>query len=90
MEPSDIKEGCSYGNHKAGSQYFRQVEFIVDAPGRPGGKVVAWSTDGFGVQDASGASSGKTRGKCGLSTFAHWADYCWKDREATASPEPST
>lgn len=71
MTPEDIQEGCCYSNDSR-TNYFRQVEMIVDAPKRPGGKVVAWSTDGFPVRRDSGFG-GKTHGKCGIATFAKWA-----------------
>lgn len=71
MAPEDIQEGCQYVNERL-PNYYRQVEMIVDAPARPGGKVVAWSTDGFLVKRDSGYG-GKTHGKCGIATFAAWA-----------------
>lgn len=49
--------------------YFRQVELIVLASERPGGQVVQWSTDAFGVL----AGQGRQHGKCGIETFARWA-----------------
>lgn len=69
---SEIKEGACYVRDDEPG-YFRRVEFIVDVPDRPGGKVVAWSTDGFAVRRGNGDHSGKTRGKCGIATFAQWA-----------------
>lgn len=73
MNPCDIKEGRVYVSDKR-PNYFRRVDMIVDSPARPGGKVVAWSTDGFLVQRSNGDRSGKTHGKCGIETFAKWAD----------------
>jgi hypothetical protein len=64
----DIKEGKSYVDGSTGT-YFRTVEMIIEAPNRPGGRVVAWSTEGFAVQDRAR----KTHGKCGIRTFAEWA-----------------
>ena len=66
---SEIKEGGCYTRDDEPG-YFRRVEFIADVPSRPGGKVVAWSTDGFAV---NGDNSGIARGKCGIVTFAQWA-----------------
>lgn len=68
MRIEDIVEGKSYVDDGPGS-YFRTVEMIVDAPKRPGGKVVAWSTSGFDVKDRAM----RTHGKCGIKTFAAWA-----------------
>lgn len=72
MLPEDIIERVCYVNSST-PNYYRCVEMIVDAPARPGGKVVAWSTDGFLVKDRLGSASGKTHGKCGIATFARWA-----------------
>ena len=68
MRIEDIVEGKSYvdGTDRF---YWRTVEMIVDSPERPGGKVVAWSTDGFSVKERAQ----KTHGKCGIKTFATWA-----------------
>jgi len=72
MRADEIVEGgCYVADDDA--QYFRRVDLIVDAPGRPGGKTVAWSTDGFQVKRRNGDNSGPTRGKCGIATFAKWA-----------------
>ncbi len=49
--------------------YFRRVEHIEESITRPGGKVVVWNTDGFEVQDRTL----RTRGRCGIRTFADWA-----------------
>ena len=68
MRAQEIEEGKIYENGSPGT-YFRQVEMIVDAPARPGGKVVAWSTNGFDVRNAAS----RVRGKCGIKTFAAWA-----------------
>lgn len=68
MRAEDIQEGKSYSDGAAGT-YCRTVEMIVDAPKRPGGKVVAWSTEGFPVR----ARAAKMHGKCGIKTFASWA-----------------
>jgi hypothetical protein len=74
MRVADIIEGHRYTNDAMGDNYFRQVEMIVDAPKRPGGKVVAWSTDGFNVKrKENGRVEAKMRGKCGIETFAKWA-----------------
>lgn len=74
MNQNDIQEGCVYAN-VAQPNYFRQVEMIVESPGRPGGYVVAWSTDTFLVQRCNGDAAGKTHGKCGIATFAKWATH---------------
>lgn len=71
MNVNDIKEGEYYFNNKE-SNYFRLVEMIIDSPNRPGGKVVAWSTDSFDVH-LSATKRGRTHGKCGIETFAKWA-----------------
>lgn len=68
MRVDDIHEGKSYSDGSDGT-YCRTVEMVVDAPDRPGGKVVAWSTEGFPVRDRAG----KMNGKCGIKTFANWA-----------------
>ena len=44
MSPLGIKEGGRYGNRSM-PNYYRHVEIIVESPSRPGGAVVAWSTD---------------------------------------------
>jgi len=68
MNIADIQEGKSYRT-EGGGTYFRTVEFIVDAPKRPGGKWLNWHTDGFCVQD----QAHKRHGKCSIATFAKWA-----------------
>lgn len=68
MRMEDIEEGKSYVDGKT-TRYFRTVEMIVDTPKRPGGKVVAWSTSGFNVMDRAG----RMHGKCGIKTYAEWA-----------------
>jgi hypothetical protein len=68
MRIDEIAEGKSYVDG-SNSFYFRTVEMIVDAPKRPGGKVVAWSTEGFNVK----GRAKKMHGKCGIKTFAAWA-----------------
>lgn len=74
MLVGDIIEGHRYVNDDMGGGYFRQVEFIVDSQSRPGGKVVAWSTDGFSVRrNETGRVEANMRGKCGIETFAKWA-----------------
>lgn len=76
MKIEDIKEGCYYINKKT-PNYFRVVNMIVDSPSRPGGKVVSWSTDGFDVRlqrFPSDLRRGKSWGRCGIETFAKWAD----------------
>lgn len=68
MDAALIVERGVYAQ-SADAGYFRQVELIVSAPGRPGGRVVQWSTDAFNVQ----GGHGRTHGKCGIETFARWA-----------------
>ncbi|OHV93813.1 hypothetical protein AKG95_29220 (plasmid) [Janthinobacterium lividum] len=68
MLVSDIEEGKSYVDG-APWTYCRTVEMIVAASKRPGGKVVAWSTEGFSVR----GRVKKMHGKCGIKTFATWA-----------------
>lgn len=72
MQEKDIIEGESYVN-KQFPHYFRTVDMIVESPSRPGGKVVAWSTEAFNVRTENG-HRGKEHGKCGIKTFAKWAD----------------
>jgi hypothetical protein len=68
MRIDDIEEGKSYVR-RLNATYFRTVEMIVDAPNRPGGKLVAWSTEGFAVANRAA----KMHGKCGIKSFAAWA-----------------
>lgn len=68
MDTSEIGEGRCYVDGTA-STYYRRVEAIIDAPAPPGGKLVAWSTDGFAVRNRAG----RMWGKCGIGTFAAWA-----------------
>lgn len=68
MRQSDIAEGKSYAKSETGI-YFRTVEFLIDAPKVPGGKLVVWHTEGFAVRDRAH----KTHGRCGIETFARWA-----------------
>lgn len=68
MRAIDIQEGKSYADGRPGT-YCRTVEMIVEASNRPGGKVVAWSTEGFPVR----GRANKMYGKCGIKTFATWA-----------------
>lgn len=71
MELEQIVEGRCYMNSRR-PNYFRQVELIVESDSRGGGKLVAWSTDGFLVQTNS-RRGGQTHGKCSIETFAKWA-----------------
>lgn len=41
----------------------------MDAPCRPGGKAVAWNTNGFPLRERGK----RMHGKCGIETFATWA-----------------
>jgi hypothetical protein len=68
MQVSDIQEGVAYRGNYTGN-YFRVVSMIMDAPKRPGGKLVVWSTEGFQVRN----HECRTHGKCGIETFARWA-----------------
>lgn len=72
MQISEIEEGGCYANVDQ-PDYFRRVDLIVKSPPRPGGSVVAWSTDGFQVRRGDRGNGGKTHGKCGIATFAKWA-----------------
>ncbi len=72
MRCEEIKEGSCYVN-EAEPRYFRRVDLVVESPTRPGGAMVAWSTDGFSVRRRNGDDRGRTYGKCGLATFAKWA-----------------
>nr|BAO18925.1 hypothetical protein [Burkholderia sp. M701] len=72
MHISEIAEGGCYANVNQ-PDYFRRVDLIVKSPTRPGGSVVAWSTDGFQVRRVDGGNGRKTHGKCGITTFAKWA-----------------
>jgi hypothetical protein len=66
VRPEDIRERAYYTRRDT-PRYFRRVEFIIDAPHRAGGKMVAWSTDAFGV------IKGRRYGRCSIETFARWA-----------------
>jgi hypothetical protein len=68
MNIDDIVEDGVYKGDYPGN-YFRVVSMIIDAPKRPGGKLVVWSTDGFAVRN----NECRTHGKCGILTFANWA-----------------
>lgn len=76
LDISDIHEGHDYQSDNSPRLYCRHVEMIADSPSRPGGKVVSWNTDGFDVafSDKTGKRPLKRHGKCGIATFAAWAD----------------
>ena len=73
MKIEEIKEGQCYMNNNW-PNYFRVVEMIVESPGRPGGYVVSWSTDTFNVINHGSSKLGRSHGKCGILTFAKWAN----------------
>lgn len=87
MRESEIIEGHCYTNDRVGASYFRCARLIVPAADRPGGKVVAWDTDGFDVLlDSNGKAPLKRHGRCGIATFAAWASRDITATGATTAP----